>query len=281
MDCAKVCPSPFQRLWEEFDAFRKAGYLPPRRCGFYVMRIPVMKGSIKRRLLVNFRADPAVVQRLLPEPFRPKLHRGHSMVGICLIRLEQIRPAGLPSLLGISSENAAHRISVEWTDAAGVAREGVFIPRRDTGSLLNRIAGGRIFPGEHHGARFSVQDLGGHVEFSMRSLDGAVSVEVTGDEADSLPATSCFGSLAEASVFFESGSLGYSVTRDGGRLDGLLLRTTEWRLRALSVSAVRSSYFADRARFPEGSIEFDHALVMRDISHEWHQAEDLHSLPRS
>src|SRR6266576_2992820 len=122
------------------------------------MRIPVIKGTIKRRLLVNFRADPAVVQRTLPKPFRPKLHKGTSLVGVCLIRLEQIRPAGLPGALGLSSENAAHRIAVEWEDAAGVQREGVFIPRRDTGSFLSRLGGGRVFPGEHHAARFSIVD---------------------------------------------------------------------------------------------------------------------------
>src|SRR5436853_197186 len=102
------------------------------------MRIPIIKGTIKRRLLVNFRADPAMVRRILPPPFRPKLHKGFSLVGICLIRLEQIRPAGFPGALGLSSENAAHRIAVEWEDESGNLREGVFIPRRDTGSLLNR-----------------------------------------------------------------------------------------------------------------------------------------------
>src|SRR5258708_17977515 len=111
------------------------------------MRIPVIKGIIKRRLLVNFRADPAVVQRILPQPFRPKLHRGHALVGICLIRMEQIRPAGLPAALGLSSENAAHRIAVEWTDAAALQREGAFIPRRDTGSSLNLEAGLSFPPG--------------------------------------------------------------------------------------------------------------------------------------
>jgi hypothetical protein len=199
-------------------------------------------------------------------------------VGICLIRLEQIRPAGLPRMLGLSSENAAHRIAVEWTDPAGIQREGVYIPRRDTGSFLNRVAGGRVFPGEHHPARFSVLDIGGHIELSMRSLDETMSVRVVGDEADEWPGSSCFGSLAEASAFFEGGSLGYSSTRDGDRLDGLLLRTLDWRIRALSVSEVQSSFFADRERFPEGSTEFDHALVMRDIRHEWHKAEDLYGI---
>src|SRR6185503_19518511 len=173
------------------------------------MRIPVIKGTIKRRLLVNFRADPTVVQRVLPSPFRPKLHRELSLVGICLIRLEQIRPAGLPGAIGLSSENAAHRIAVEWTDAGGVQREGVFIPRRDTGSFLNRVAGGRVFPGEHHAARFLVADIGARIDFSMRSRDGSVTVRVVGDDTDSLPASSCFSSLVEASAFFEGGRLGY------------------------------------------------------------------------
>jgi len=242
------------------------------------MRIPVIKGTIKRRLLVNFRADPKVVQSLLPQPFRPKLHGGHSLVGICLIRLEKIRPAGVPGPLGLSSENAAHRIAVEWTEATGIPREGVFIPRRDTSSFLNRVAGGRVFPGEHHPAKFSVLDIGDHIDLSMKSADGSVTVRVVGDETDSLPGSSCFSSLGDASAFFEGGSLGYSVTRDGNRLDGLLLRTVDWRIRALSIKEVHSSFFADRERFPQGSIEFDHALIMRDILHEWHKAHDLYAI---
>ena len=241
------------------------------------MRIPAIKGIIKRRLLVNFRADPAVVQRILPSSFRPKVHGDYGIVGICLIRLEQIRPAGFPNLFGLSSENAAHRIAVEWMDGAGIPREGVFIPRRDTDSLLNRLAGGRVFPGEHHPARFSVVDAASHVEFSMSSHDGFVSIRVVGDDAESLPASSCFSSLQEASSFFEGGSLGYSVTRDSKRLDGLQLRTLEWRMRAMSVTEVYSSFFSDRQRFPQGSIQFDHALLMRDLRHEWHKADDLYA----
>src|SRR6185436_6585255 len=101
--------------------------------------LPVIRGLIRRRLLVNFRADPVVVQRLLPAPFEPKLHAGRAIVGVWLIRLEQIRPAGMPAMLGITSENAAHRIAAVWADDAGEKRVGVYIPRRDTGSLLNHL----------------------------------------------------------------------------------------------------------------------------------------------
>jgi hypothetical protein len=187
---------------------------------------------------------------------------------------------GFPRFFGIASENAAHRIAVEWTDAKGVLREGVYIPRRDSGSWLNQLAGGRLFPGEHHAANFAVTDRRLHVDLTMRSIDGTVVVRVVGDDAEGLPASSCFASLAEASGFFESGSLGYSASNDPMRSDGLILRTEGWRVRALSVSEVYSSYFEDAGRFPGGSVQFDHALIMRDIAHEWHGVEDMrHAKP--
>jgi hypothetical protein len=53
-------------------------------------------------------------------------------------------------------------------------------------------------------------------------------------------------------------------------MDGLLLKVTDWRVTPLEVDYVRSAYFDDETIFPSGSIEFDHALLMRDIPHEWH-----------
>jgi len=239
------------------------------------MKIPTLSGVIRRRMLVNFRAESSVIPPLLPDPFRPKLHGGHAIVGICLIRLEQIRPTGLPRLLGMSSENAAHRIAVEWTVADSTVRQGVYIPRRDTNSLLTRAAGATLFPSDHHGAEFNVMDADGHVEFEMRSHDGITHIRVVADEADALPATSCFASPEEASDFFAHGDLGFSATRRGQRLDGVQLATQAWKTSPLAVREVHSSYFHDRERFPEGAIQFDHALIMRDIPHEWHAAEPM------
>ena len=238
------------------------------------MRPPELQGVIRRRLLVNFRADPEVVRRLLPAPFEPKLHAGQALVGICLIRLEAIRPSGWPAWCGLSSENAAHRIAVEWTKG-GERREGVFVPRRHTGSRLNRVAGGRIFPGEQLAARFDVEDAGGIVRLRMRAEDRRTTVEVVGQETDALPADSCFASLAESSAFFAAGSVGYSANHGGARADGLELVTDQWTVKPLQVEAVTSSFFDDRSVFPAGSIRFDHALIMRDIPHRWKALPDI------
>jgi len=236
------------------------------------MRVPKIHGVIRRRLLVNFRVAPDAIRRVLPHPFAPKLHRGKAIAGICLIRLEQIRPKRFPKLLGLSSENAAHRIAVTWNED-GVLKEGVYIPRRDTGSLMNNLAGGRIFPGEHHRAHFDVEETLDRIELHMKSSDGSVTVDVAATFASHLPPASSFASVAEASAFFESGSLGYSATAGGRRLDGLELKTRTWHVEPLAVEYVRSSFFDG---LPPGSVEFDCALIMRNIEHEWNAATEMY-----
>lgn len=232
------------------------------------MQLTRVHGIIRRRLLVNFRVEPRVVQRQLPSPFRPKLHEGYAVAGICLIRLEGLRPKRFPRMLGHSSENAAHRIAVVWDDESG-SHEGVYIPRRDTGSLMNHLAGGRLFPGEHHRATFRVAESVDRIELGMVSADGRVQVDLAGRVAAELPTTSIFRTVAEASSFFEPGSLGYSATASGRRLDRVVLKTHSWSVAPLAVGRVSSTYFADEIVYPIGSVTFDCALIMRNIIHEW------------
>ena len=102
----------------------------------------------------------------------------------------------------------------------------------------------------------------------------SVDLEVIIDSQ--LPSTSIFSSLAEASSFFEEGAVGYSVTHDEDRLDGLRLKTKDWRVEPLAVQRVYSSYFSDQTKFPKQSVEFDHALIMRNVAHEWQTVDDLY-----
>ena len=235
-----------------------------------MMKIPTLQGVIKRRILVNYRAEPDAIQKVLPKNFHPKLHNGKAVAGICLIRLEHIRPKFTPAFIGITSENAAHRIAVLWEENSET-REGVFIPRRDTNSFINASVGGTLFPGEHHKADFTVEDAD-KIDFAMKSMDKTVSVELKGKISEKLPNNSIFSCLTEASNFFETGSLGYSVTGEAKHLDGIILQTKEWKVDALELDFVHSSYYADESTFRKGSIEFDHALIMQNIAHEWRSA---------
>jgi hypothetical protein len=229
------------------------------------MKIPKIKGVIDRRILLNYQVDKEVLENYLPKPFSPKLVNGKGVAGICLIRLKEIRPKGLPKQLGISSENGAHRIAVEWT-VNGRQKQGVYIPRRDTSSRLNSLAGGTIFPGIHHLADFTVNEKDANYEVGFVS-DDLTSLSIRAKETNTWNQESIFESLKCASDFFENGSVGYSPNKNG--FDGLKLKAYTWKASPLEVVNMRSSFFEDETIFPIGSIKFDNALLMKDIHHEW------------
>jgi len=235
---------------------------------------------IERRLLVNFRADPEVVARLLPAPFEPQLVAGTSLVGMCLIRLRGVRPSGFPSWVGVTSENVAHRVAVELRRDDAPAF-GVYVPRRDTSSRIALAGSRRFFPGGLHLAHFAVAEAGGRYRVEVASRDRETNIVVDGDVATTMPPDSVFATLADASRFFEQGAVGYSDGPCEGTYDGVQLSTTTWSMAPLHVHEARSSFFEDSSRFPQGSVVFDSALVMVGIESQWHALEPAEGTARA
>ncbi len=231
------------------------------------MKIPTITGVIERRILINYQIEPDALKNYLPKPFRPKLIKGKGIAGICLIRLKEIRPTGFPKFIGISSENGAHRIAVEW-DEDGIVKEGVFVPRRDTSSKLNSWAGSRVFPGVHYLANFTIKEENDSYQVDFVSEDDT-SLSIKAKETTQWNAESVFENIQDASDFFEKGSLGYSPIPKKNSFDGLELQTYNWKVSSLEVENVHSSFFEDKAIFPESSIKFDNALLMKNIDHKW------------
>jgi hypothetical protein len=232
------------------------------------MRLPRMNGEIERRLLVNYRVDPEALRRLLPERFRPQLVDGAGVAGICLIRLGGLRPRFVPAAFGLTTENAAHRIAVEWDTPDGT-ESGVYIPRRDTDSRLTVVLGGRAFPGVHSRARFTVAETDDDIRVGLRSMDGDVEVDVHVAVEPELAGSALFADVTAASRFFETGAVGWSPGRTAGDVEGVRLDTTAWRVEPGRIVSVASSYFSDPAVFPPGSAEPDCALVMRRVPVRW------------
>ncbi len=176
--------------------------------------------------------------------------------------------------MGLRSENAAHRVAVEWDTPSGV-QTGVFIPRRDSNSLVNVIVGGRLYPGEHHRASFQVAESPSEIRVAFTARDGSAHVDVVVRVEEELRGSAMFADAASASAFFERGSTGFSATRDPNRFDGLALHTTAWRVDPGTVVEAHSSFFSDGAVFPDGSAQLDCALVMRRIPVSWEALESL------
>jgi len=233
-----------------------------------VPHLPSLAGTVERRLLVNYRVDPDVMTRLLPRPLRPQLVRGWAVAGLCLIRLGHLRPRRLPAGWGVRSENAAHRVAVEWDTPDGTAC-GVFVARRDTGSWVNAAVGGRAYPGVHGRARFRVREAGRDVYVACSTVDDGMWIDVHARRCGTWPGSALFDGVDEASAFFRRGADGYSPSRSGGCLEGLRLETLDWRVEPVEVVHARSSYFDDGALFPPGSVALDNALLMREVAVRW------------
>lgn len=233
------------------------------------MRRPRMASRIERRLLVNWRADPDVIAPLLPDPFRPQVLRGRAVVGVCVLELTGLRPAGLPEWVGVRTQSAAHRVAVVW-DEDGRDRAGVYVLRRETSSRLARWAGGRAFPGVLGAARFEADDADDprdHLRVAYTTSDG-VAVDVAGSISPRLD-SDLFTDLDKASAFFRGGSVGYSPCRNGCTVEGIALQSADWSMEPVALEHAHSSFWDDHHRFPAGSVQLDSALLMRDLAVHW------------
>ncbi|HJX84728.1 MAG TPA: DUF2071 domain-containing protein [Candidatus Angelobacter sp.] len=239
--------------------------------------LPILRGLIARRALLNFRADVDTVQALLPKPFEVEPYQGRAIVGVCLIRLEELRPKGFPAGLGMASENMAHRVAVRYpTD--GRMETGVFVWRRETDQQLVRMFGGRLFPGVHQGARFRVQENEDDIAMEVTSAEGETDVSSSASCGPAWQPTSAFKNLDEASEFFQHGDCGFSCSRDGGSVEGMQLKILQWSPQPLTVGSIKSAFYSNPDRFPPGSIEFDCGLIMHAAPHERHEIRDVPEL---
>lgn len=239
--------------------------------------LPPLEGIIARRVLLNFRADPDVVRRLVPEPLEVVTRNGFAVVGVCLIRLERLRPKGFPAPLGMSSENMAHRVAIRYPTREG-SKDGVFIWRRETDQCLITLLGGRLFPGVHGTAAFAVTEGDGALRMMVRTPTGEADVSYEAREADRWHATPLFATFDEARAFFQRGDCGFSCSLRGGNLEGMQLRTLAWTMASLEVGTAHAAFFQRAGRFPLGSVAFDCGLMMRGIPHEWHELDDVPEL---
>jgi hypothetical protein len=230
--------------------------------------LPVLEGTIARRVLLNFRVDSDVARRLLPAPLKPVLQHGYAVAGVCLIAFEKLRPKCLPAAFGFSSENMAHRIAVRFPTENG-RRDGVYIWRRETDHPFVHRFGGRLFPGVNGSAAFAISDTPERLAMHVKTprADADVSFEATPAFFHRSVLFETFDGLSD---FFRRGDCGFSCATNGA-LEGMQLQTQRWEMSPLNVQNVRAGFFDDETRFPRGSVVFDCGVLMRNIPHEWHE----------
>jgi hypothetical protein len=224
--------------------------------------LPILEGTIARRLVLNFRADPKDLAPLVPAPLTIEVINGYAVFGVCLIKLEKVRMKGMPRVFGVSAESMAHRIAV---------KEGVFIWRRDTGQRLMSTFGGRLFPGIFQPAHFHVEETKDEISMQIQTKNGEADTRLRARYGVPWKATPVFPTLEQASRFLEVGNCGFSCARAPAKLEGMRLETQRWKVESLHVEDFQSRYLDGLSVKVGQRFEFDHALSMHNIPHQWHE----------
>jgi hypothetical protein len=236
--------------------------------------LPTLEGIIARRILLNFRADPEVVRPHVPAPLEVALQNGFAVIGVCLIRLEKLRPKGLPSLIGLSSENMAHRVAIRYPHQ-GALKDGVFIWRRDTDQRLISLLGGRLFPGVHRTAEFCVRENDARLAMHVHTENQEADVQFRADEKAGWEKTKLFAAFDDAREFFRKGDCGFSCSLQENKLEGMQLETLTWNVAPLAAHDITARFYERLGAARPGSIEYDCALLMRGIPHRWHELTEI------
>ena len=228
--------------------------------GVVGVRTPVLLATLERRLLVIYRLEPEAVVHLVPAPFWPQLVNGFAVGSLTLDHVTGLRPRRLPSAAGFASENAAHRIAVEWLQNGRTAT-GTFVLVRHTSSRRIAALGDRFFPGQRERAGFEVEDRGPNLRVACHSRDGATVIDAEVGEGGFT--SELFASPEDVWRFCLRGAMTASLRQRGGVLDWIDERARGGVVRSASIERISSSVFPAAIGSP------DSAIVARDVTVEW------------
>jgi hypothetical protein len=188
---------------------------------------------------------------------------GGTVVGCCLLDIDNIRPAPLPATLGTRLRAAAHRISVEWDNELSATIVGVYVPMRHTGSRVARAMGGRWFPGVHARAAVELDDDRRRLRWSVEPRDRArgYSIRVSASippKAPSMPCEPIGGTCLNAVI-------GLSPDHHGG-LEAARMEPDHRRAQLVEIDHLGSGFLAGFTTAQPAP-----AYLMRDVDVTWTQ----------
>lgn len=244
------------------------------------MKRSTVKGLIDWKILINYKVELSVLQQYLPKPFFPRSIRGFGLVGIAVTKQKGVRSIGRPAPLGLNAMLVEHQAAVTWEDG-GRLRHGLYIPRRDTSSLLQLMMGDRLSGGLHHLARIRARIRQDRYVVSMRGMNQeGVRAKLMAKLTDRFPMGSVMKELETAVSFFESGKVAYSPLYKHSIFEGVEWNAQDFSIQPLRVERLEGNYWEEIAGFPKKSIFFDHAILIQGAPYQWNHMPELIA-PRS
>ncbi|MEM1295597.1 MAG: DUF2071 domain-containing protein [Verrucomicrobiota bacterium] len=229
-----------------------------------------MVGRLSRCWLLAYRAPLDLVRRHLPAPLKPLSFGGYGFWNVVVCEIENMRPRGLPSIMGITYRHAAYRIYVRHLNDAGTSVEGLYFLRSDCDSPLLTAGGNVLTDFKFHSGDITIAEnpLATLLEVKSKGANGQATIHY-GHHAK-LAEGSPFQSVQEAGDFLEYTPHGISVSPHGG-VEVLPIRRNEadWKPRVVAAQSDHWDYLAN----DETHLEI--AYEVAPIDYEWLPAQHL------
>jgi hypothetical protein len=219
------------------------------------------------RFIFNFRVRPEVLTAHLPVAFlRPQVFHGWSVVSFCVLQLEHVILAPLPSWLGLKTVSSAYRCGVLDTSGDRPV-PSVYILTRSTDHSLLASLGPQIFASALSRMHFSLIRDG--AARTIRIHDGrqclfaaSIHPSASPDALDS----QAFASLDAFADFMSLGITSYTPAMYPGALARVDLQECDTRYTALTARVEQSSL---ANLLGNAEVPFDSALQATGGRYKW------------
>jgi uncharacterized protein YqjF (DUF2071 family) len=221
--------------------------------------------------LLNFAVDPDVIRRLIPHPLDVDVVHDRGFVTVVCADMVRMRPSPLPRPFGITYDQVVYRVPVRYR-----GEPGLFFLGSDAAQPLMVAAGAAFSMFRVRLSKTRITDAGDRVSIDVFGRRPGVDLHAylkLDPPATNIPASSAFGSKAEAQSFLVDRFVAFVPGVGGRPMRRVRVKRGTWDVVLPSTTDVRSDLLDDSTDFPAGSAELDSTFVARGIPYRWHAAE--------
>lgn len=230
-----------------------------------------IKAYLAASLVLAYAVPEGALRPLLPPGLELETYRGFGFLAIAMVETRNLRPAFLPSAIGLNFFLAGYRIFTRYQTQAGRSLRGLRILRSDTDRLSMRVFGNMLTHYSYELSRCQVRRTNSTYAVEIRSPNGDADLQVEADisaDALSLPSGSPFSDLREARKF--AGPLPFTFdfepeTRSIIRVEGV---RQQWNPRPVSVT-VHQNTFIEKEMFRSTRATLANAFYLEDVPYRW------------
>jgi hypothetical protein len=227
-----------------------------------------MTTVFRRCLLVNYAVAADVLAAMLPAPLEPDLAAGRGWLSVVIADMQQMRPAGIPAVLGLSYRQIVYRAVVRYRSS-----RGVYFLRSDADNRFMNAGGNLLSFFRFHHATVVWAGDGGQQQIAVRTRDGSADIDLIlgADDGAGLPGDSSFAGLSEARQHLVELFTAYHPRSNENRLDVVRISRANWNLTVAPVRSARCGFLDGQGPFPLGSARLDSVFAAHDVPYYWHR----------